>query len=109
MSEENNVEKPLIEDDSPTLLKVAGSKGRDKDKENVKKLANAILQVLSKHNIAHLRCVGAAAVNNAEKAFIIASGESAKTGQVLVCKSYFVNVDFQGEVKTGILKEIAAQ
>jgi stage V sporulation protein SpoVS len=91
------------------LLKVNGSKGKDVDKEYVKKLANAILQTFSKHDVARLRCVGAAAINNADKAIIIASGEADKRGIELVEKKSFTIAYFgdNGEIeKTGILKEI---
>ena len=64
-------------DDS--LLLVSGSKGsKSNDKEYVKKLSNAILQVYSKHSAVKLRCVGAASLNNAIKSFIIAKGEAQK-------------------------------
>ena len=91
-----------------TLLLVTGSKGKDSDREYVKKLSNAILQVYQKHNIVRLRCVGAASLNNAEKAYIIARVEAEKKGLELVCKSHFVTVSFDGVEKTGILKEIIA-
>jgi stage V sporulation protein SpoVS len=96
----------------PTLLKVNGSRGKDSDKEYVKKLANAVLQTFLKHQVAKLRCVGAAALNNADKAIIIASGEASKKGIELVEKKSFCTVSFRDEVtgqwveKTGILKEL---
>ena len=91
----------------PTLLKVNGSKGKDEDKEYVKRLANALIQTFMKHDIARLRCVGAGSVNNADKAVIIATGEAAKRGIELIEKKSFTSVDFGGGViKTGILKEI---
>lgn len=102
---------PNHEEIDPSLLKVNGSRGRDEDKEYVKKLANAILQTFNKHGVAKLRCVGAAAVNNADKAIIIASTEASKNGTELVEKKSFTEVTFfdsQSESvrKTGILKEI---
>ncbi len=96
------------EQGDPTLLKVLGSKSKEEDKEYVKKLANALLQTYMKHEVAKLRCVGAGAVNNADKAIIIAMGESAKKGIELVVKMSFTSVDFgNGVIKTGILKEVA--
>lgn len=90
-----------------TLLKVNGSRGKEEDREYVKKLANALLQTFMKHESAKLRCVGAGSVNNADKAVIIATGEAAKKGIELVEKKSFTSVDFGGGViKTGILKEI---
>ena len=65
-----------VENQDESLLLVSGSKGsKESDKNYVKKLSNAILQVYIKHNVARLRCVGAASINNAVKAFIIAKGE----------------------------------
>tara|TARA_Y100000034_G_C6524631_1_gene225893 strand:+ start:88 stop:450 length:363 start_codon:yes stop_codon:yes gene_type:complete len=95
-----------------SLLKVRGSKGKDEDRDYVKKLANAIIQVFSKHGVARLRCVGAGAVNNATKAALIAKGEAFKRGDNLV--SYdkcFTEVPFENspgkvDIKTGIIKEV---
>ena len=90
-----------------TLLLVSGSKGsKEADKEYVKKLANAVLQVFSKHNSVKLRCVGAAANNNAIKSIIIAKGESEKKGEKLVISPSFTTVLFKDEQKTGILLEV---
>jgi len=97
------------EEKDPAILKVNGSRGKDVDKEYVKKLANAILQTFSKHKVARLKCVGAAAINNADKAVIIASGEASKKGIEFVEKKSFTIAYFgdHGEIeKTGILKEI---
>ena len=97
--------------EDPALLKVRGSKSKEEDRDYVKKLANAITQVFSKHGLARLRCVGAGAVNNATKAALIAKGEAFKRGQELV--SYdkcFTEVSFQNgdnvDIKTGIIKEV---
>ncbi|MHA1470679.1 MAG: stage V sporulation protein S [Candidatus Asgardarchaeia archaeon] len=88
------------------LLLVSGSKGsKEKDKEYVKKLSNAVLQVFYKHDIVRLRCVGAASLNNAIKAFIIAKGEAQKKGDSLVLDPSFTTVKFQGIEKTGIVLE----
>jgi len=89
-----------------TLLLVSGSKGKDRDKDYVKKLANAILQTYNKHDTAKLRCVGAASLNNAIKAFIIAKGEAQKGGDSLYLDPSFTTVKFQGEEKTGIVLEV---
>ncbi len=108
MSEVRDGSNDNDKDKDPALLLVTGSKGKLPDKEYVKKLANAILKVYQKHNIVKLRCVGAASLNNAEKAYIIARGEAEKKGWELVCRSHFVTVNFDGVDKTGILKEIIA-
>jgi len=97
-----------VVDTDPALLLVAGSRGdKGNDKEYVKKLANALLQVFYKHNVARLRCVGAAALNNATKAFIIARGEAQKKGDRLISEESFTVVNFDGVEKTGILKEVS--
>ena len=108
MSETTNVEVNIVDND-PALLLVSGSKG-DKivDKEYVKKLANAALQVFYKHKVIRMRCVGAAALNNATKALIIARGEAQKKGDRLVCEDSFTIVQFGDVEKTGILKEISS-
>ena len=96
-SEENN------------LLLVSGSKGsKEADKEYVKKLSNAILQVFYKHGSVLLRCVGAAALNNTIKSFIIAKGEVQKKGDRITLDPSFTTVNFQGEEKTGIIIEVTA-
>lgn len=93
-----------------TLLKVSGSKGsKEDDKNYVKKLANAILQVFSKHESAKLRCVGAASLNNAIKSFIIAKGEAKKKGESLVIDPSFTTVNFNGDEKTGIVLEVTSK
>lgn len=107
MTDAKITETDTVSEQDQSLLKVSGSKGsKELDCEYVKKLANAILKVFSKHDICRLRSVGAASVNNAEKAFIIASIEAAKNSEELVGKSHFVEVDFGDYIKTGIIKEI---
>lgn len=105
------VKEQVKNEEDLALLKVRGSKNKEEDKEYVKRLANAILQVHGKHGVARLRCVGAGAVNNATKAALIAKGEALRNGVELV--SYdksFVDVSFETngkvEVKTGIMKEV---
>ena len=89
------------------LLLVRGSQNdKMKDKEYVKKLSNAILQVYSKHDTAKLRCVGAAALNNAIKSLIIAKGELDKKGESILVSPSFTTVKFHGEEKTGIVLEV---
>ena len=62
------------------------------------------MQVFYKHSKVNLRCVGAGAVNNADKALIIARGEAFKQGDILVCIPDFTVVKFGEEEKTGIVK-----
>ncbi len=107
MTEEANKNVGNVDE---TLLLVSGSKGsKDKDKDYVKKLSNAILQVFSKHDAVKLRCVGAASLNNAVKAFIIAKGESQKKGDSLLLDPSFTTVKFKGEEKTGIVLDIVSE
>ena len=98
---------PFVNDEDPRLLLIKGNMPKDQSKDYVKKLANAISKVISKHEIALLRCVGAAAVNNAVKSTIIASGEAVKHGINLVLVPSFHNVNFDGVgEKTSIVFEV---
>jgi len=91
------------------LLLVSGSKGdKGKDKDYVKKLSNAILQVFYKHDTVKMRCVGAASLNNAIKSFIIAKGEAQKKGDSLLIDPSFTTVKFGNEEKTGIIMEVVS-
>jgi len=104
MTDENKAETT-----DETLLLVSGSRGdKGRDKEYVKKLSNAILQVFYKHESVVLRCVGAASLNNAIKAFIIAKGEAHKKGDSLVVDPSFTTVKFGDEEKTGIVLEVVS-
>ena len=97
--------KDVKKDD--TLLLVSGSKGnKGRNKDYVKKLSNAILQVFYKHDLVKLRCVGAASLNNAIKAFIIAKEEAKKKEDELIMDANFTNVVFNGLEKTGIVLEV---
>jgi stage V sporulation protein SpoVS len=94
-----------VKDES--LLLVSGSKGsKGSDKDYVKKLSNAILQVFTKHSTVNMRCVGAASLNNAIKSFIIAKGEAQKSGNKLAISPSFTTVSFNSEEKTGIVLEV---
>jgi len=107
MIEEVNGNAKKTED---SLLLVSGSKGsKSNDKDYVKKLSNAILQVYAKHSAVKLRCVGAASLNNAIKAFIIAKGEAQKNGDNLLINPSFTTVNFQGEEKTGIVLDVESK
>lgn len=90
-----------------TLLLVSGTKGgKFEDKEYRKKLSNAILQVFSKHQRVTLRAVGAAAINNAIMAWTIADIDALKQGIIMAGYSSFVDVDFDGDIKTGMAIKI---
>lgn len=90
------------------VLKVLGSKSKDKT-DYVKHLSLAIVRVFSKYKLVRLRCIGAAAINNAEKAFILASDILDKEGIDLVQKSHFFSTQFDDSEKTGIMKEVFAR
>jgi stage V sporulation protein SpoVS len=102
-------ERGNTETTDETLLLVSGNKNRTKEeeKEYVKKLANATLQVYEKHGLARLRCCGAASVNNGVKAFIIANNDAELNNKNLRADMTFTTVEFQGDTKkTGILIEV---
>lgn len=104
----NTATKEVVRDtiDDPSLLLVSGSKN-SQSKESVKRLAHAICKVYEKHGVVKLRCVGAPAVNTAEKAFVIAKNDLANEGVVLVSSGDFVTVVFDGNEKTGLVKTIS--
>ena len=104
MTEDVNKNAETVDE---SLLLVSGSKGsKGDDKNYVKKLSNAISQVYVKHSVVRLRCVGAASLNNAIKAFIIAKGEAQKRGEHLLMDPSFTTVHFGDEEKTGIILEV---
>jgi len=101
---------PFVNSDDPTLLLIKGNiEDREDCKKYIKRTANAIFQVASKHDVAHLRCVGAASLNNATKALIIAIGEAKTKGVNLYCVPSFQTVNFgEGGEKTSIVLEVRA-
>ncbi len=76
----------------PALLLIKGKNGENK--EYIKKLAHAIVIVVTKYGYANLKCVGASAVNNAMKSITIASGEAKKRGVNLVVSPSFQEASF---------------
>jgi stage V sporulation protein SpoVS len=109
-NEETETSKDTASKDTaadPTLLLISGSKGnKQDDKEYVKSIANAIIQVFLKHNSVRMRCVGAAANNNAIKAFIVAKADALKRDYKFVMDPSFTTVNFQGDEKTAILWQV---
>ena len=102
--------KEYVETTDESLLLVSGSKGsKERDKEYVKKLSNAIFQVYTKHNTVKLRCVGAASLNNAIKAFIIVKKELQKEEDIFLLNPSFTTVKFQNNEKTAILFEVVVK
>lgn len=106
--------------EDPTLLKIRGDGAHfsnrsdnesnadsDEDrKQYVKKLSSAILTVIAKHGSAKLKTVGASALSNAVKAAIVARGEAAKKGEILVIEPSFDDALFDGNVKTAIVLKV---
>jgi len=78
------------------------------DQRYVKKLANALVQSFLTYGICRLRCIGAAAISNADKAITIASSDLSKLGIDVVERKSFTSVNFNGREATAILKEIIA-
>ena len=109
-NEDVNDRKPFVNSDDVTLLLIKGNiEDREECKKYIKRTANAIFQVVSKHEVAHLRCVGAASLNNATKSLIIAIGDAKTKGMNLYCVPSFQTVNFgdAGE-KTSVVLEVRA-
>lgn len=96
-------ERVQLEED-PAMLLVKGKYGENK--QYIKSLSHAIVTVISKFGYASLKCVGASSVNNAVKAFTIASGEAKVHGLDLVLSSGFQNAMFADVEKTAIVFKI---
>lgn len=80
-------------------------------KENVLKIssksepnlvAGAIAGLIKEYNKAELHAIGAGALNQAVKSIAIARGFVAPSGMDLVCIPAFMEVEVEGEAKTGI-------
>lgn len=110
MNEESQDRTPFVNSDDPTLLLIKGNiDDREDCKKYIKRTANAIFQVVSKHEVAHLRCVGAASLNNAVKALIISIGDAKTKGINLYCVPSFQTVSFGGSgEKTSVVLEVRA-
>jgi stage V sporulation protein SpoVS len=98
----------FVNSDDPAFLAVKGHFDNKSDaKDFVKGLAKAISVVFQKYGSAKLRCIGAAALNNAIKATIIASGEASKKGVYFALSPSFTTVEFAGgEDRTAIVLEV---
>ena len=80
-------------------------------KENVLKIssksepnlvAGAIAGLMKEYDKAELHAIGAGALNQAVKSIAIARGYVAPSGMDLVCIPAFMEVEVEGEAKTGI-------
>lgn len=102
--------------DDQTLLLVTGQKKKHEktDASSVKQLAHALIKTIENHGEAKLKCVGAAAVNRAIKAVIVANLDEEAKKKIctpehdLVCVPEFGTAKFQnGEVeKTAIILKV---
>jgi|10_taG_2_1085330.scaffolds.fasta_scaffold88162_2 stage V sporulation protein S len=102
-AEQDNKDVP----NDDTLLLIRGNlKTREETTEYVKKVASAVCSVVQKHDVANLRCVGAASLNNAVKAIAIAKGEFAKKGVDIAAIPSFHTVKFNEEEKTAMVLEV---
>jgi len=105
---EKDVNKEESGQNNSNLLLIKGNIGEKEDAKNyVKKLSQALLVVIQKYDSAKMRCVGAAAVNNAVKAEIIASGEAKKKGINLALVGSFQTVTFgKDDERTAVVLEV---
>ena len=80
-------------------------------KENVLKIssksepnlvAGAIAGLIKEYDKAELHAIGAGALNQAIKSIAIARGYVAPSGMDLVCIPAFIEVEVEGEARTGI-------
>ena len=80
-------------------------------KENVLKIssksepnlvAGAIAGLIKEYDKAELHAIGAGALNQAIKSIAIARGYVAPSGMDLVCIPAFIEVEVEGETRTGI-------
>lgn len=71
-------------------------------KSNPNSVAGAITGVLKENKKAEVQAVGAGALNQAVKAIAIARGFVASAGIDLICIPAFVDIQIEGENRTGI-------
>ena len=71
-------------------------------KSNPNSVAGALAGVIREQGKAEMQAIGAGALNQAIKAVAIARGFVAPSGVDLICIPAFVNVQIEGEDRTGI-------
>jgi stage V sporulation protein S len=71
-------------------------------KSNPNSVAGALAGVIREHGKAEMQSIGAGALNQAIKALAIARGFVAPSGVDLVCIPAFVDIQIDGEERTGI-------
>lgn len=77
------------------LFKVSG-------KSSASSIAGALVPALRRDGSVELQSVGAAALNQAIKATIIARGFLAPEGEDLVCVPSFMEIEIDGEARTAL-------
>ena len=65
-------------------------------------VAGAIAGVVRENQRAEVQAIGAGAVNQAVKAFVLAKGYLAEDGYTMICVPEFVDVDIEGKIRTAI-------
>lgn len=96
---EVQVENNKEEKDETLLLVTGQKKGGDRtESSSVKQLGHALNKTIAKHGVAKLKCVGAAAVNRAVKAMIVAElNEQNENSEVRYsCSPHFSTASFDG-------------
>lgn len=71
-------------------------------KSNPNAIAGAIAGQIKQKGRVELRAIGAGAINQAIKAIIIARGFLTLSGIEIVCIPAFMEIEFDGEERTGI-------
>lgn len=71
-------------------------------KSNPSSVAGALASLLKEQNKVEMQAIGAGALNQAVKAVAIARGFVAPMGKDLVCIPAFVEVEVEGQDRTGI-------
>ncbi len=75
---------------------------RISSKSDANKVAGAIAGLIKENNKVQMQAIGAGALNQAIKAIAIARGFVAPAGIDLICIPVFVEVEVEGENRTGI-------
>ena len=83
------------EDVKDGVLRVSG-------KADPRRLAGMIEAILKEGNKVTLQTIGASSLNQATKAVAIARGLVAPNGKDLICSPAFVDLEIEGDQKTGI-------
>ena len=69
---------------------------------NPNSIAGALVAMIKEHKRAEMQAIGAGALNQAVKAVAIARGFAAPLGIDLICVPAFVDIELDGDKRTGI-------